>query len=96
MYLYLCTDLVLSVLPVISAEVLSQVFSWQFLVYTHKTGNTLGQPKGDAKAALFLSEWKCEVCASGCVCVRAVTRKCEGVVSKVQSYCPCSFVVWSP
>lgn len=95
MYLYLCTDLVSSVLPVISAEMLSEVFSWQFLVCTHKTSNTLGQPKGDAKAALLLLVWKCEVCASGGVCVSVLTGKCEDVVSKVQSYCPCSFVVWS-
>lgn len=68
MYLYLYIDLVLSVLPVISAEVVSLVLSWQFLVCTQKAGNTLGQPEGDAKAALLLVVWKCEVCASGCLC----------------------------
>lgn len=67
MYLYLCIDLVLSVLPVISAEVLSLVLSWQFLVCTQKAGNTLGQPEGDAKAALLLVVRKCEVCAGGCL-----------------------------
>lgn len=67
-------NLVLSVLAVISAEVLSLVLSWQFLACTHKAGNPLGQPKGDAKAALLLSVWKCEICASGCVPVSVLTR----------------------
>lgn len=50
---------------------------------TQKAGNTLGQPEGDAKAALLL--WYGSVrCVPVRVCVSVMTRKCKGVVSKVQ------------
>lgn len=59
---------------VISAEVLSVVLSWQLCVDTQGR-QYLGWPKGDdAEAALLLSVWKCEMCASGCVPVSVVTR----------------------